>query len=234
MRSVGATRSNATSSRSHAIFTLYLKRTVQNQTAVCSQFHFVDLAGSERLKRSQAQGARQKEGISINQGLLVLGQVIGALSENSSRKDQSHVPYRDSKLTRLLQSSLGGNARTLMIACVSGEEEDFSETICTLRYAARARKIKNTCSINIVNTPISDYETIIAKLKEENQNLREVLRKFRSDTVIPPISISSSFTAELEERYLALRERLQNVRKRLVLLDVQCEGHPLPRRAWED
>lgn len=92
-----------------------------------SKFHFVDLAGSERLKRTSAIGDRAKEGISINAGLHALGNVISALGDPS--KKASHIPYRDSKLTRLLQDSLGGNALALMIACVSPSELNLSETM---------------------------------------------------------------------------------------------------------
>ena len=118
-----------------------------------AKFHFVDLAGSERLKRTGATGDRAKEGISINSGLvslikieicgksvqLVLGNVISALGSGKV----THVPYRDSKLTRLLQDSLGGNSRTLMIACASPCDVDFVETLNTLNYANRAKNIKN-------------------------------------------------------------------------------------------
>lgn len=143
-RATGATDMNDKSSRSHAILTLTLKRRSNRGDnkgmMVTSKFHFVDLAGSERLKRTAAQGDRRKEGININAGLLALGNVISVLG---SDKQQQHVPYRDSKLTRLLQDSLGGNAATLMIACVSPAEYNLSETANTLQYASRARHIKN-------------------------------------------------------------------------------------------
>ncbi|KAI8453602.1 P-loop containing nucleoside triphosphate hydrolase protein [Phakopsora pachyrhizi] len=93
---------------------------------VTSKFHFVDLAGSERLKRTSAIGDRIKEGISINSGLHALGNVISALGDPAKAKTVTHIPYRDSKLTRLLQDSLGGNAHTLMVACVSPTEYNVS------------------------------------------------------------------------------------------------------------
>ncbi|EKD03810.1 hypothetical protein A1Q2_01823 [Trichosporon asahii var. asahii CBS 8904] len=113
---------------------------------VTSKFNLVDLAGSERLKRTGAQAERMKEGISINSGLLALGNVISALAEPA--KNRGHVPYRDSKLTRLLQDSIGGNAMTTMIACISPLEYNISETINTINYASRARRIKNSVSKN--------------------------------------------------------------------------------------
>ena len=104
----------------------------------------MDLAGSERQKKTQATGGRSKEGIYINSALSVLGQVIGALTSTTA----THIPYRDSKLTRLLQESLGGNARTIMIANVGPASFNYEETMSTLRYAYQAKKIKNKPKIN--------------------------------------------------------------------------------------
>ncbi|ORE08271.1 kinesin-domain-containing protein, partial [Rhizopus microsporus var. microsporus] len=166
-RTTGTTELNASSSRSHAIFSVILKQqflkdeealkeVVDDSESIkrlVSKFHFVDLAGSERLKKTNALGDRQKEGISINSGLLALGNVISALAErristSSSIVPQPHIPYRDSKLTRLLQDSLGGNSNTLMLACVSSSESDYAETLNTLKYANRARNIQNRVKIN--------------------------------------------------------------------------------------
>ncbi|XP_070475493.1 kinesin-like protein KIF21A isoform X20 [Equus przewalskii] len=167
-RTTASTQMNVQSSRSHAIFTIHVCQTrmcpqidAENVTdnkvisessqmnefeTLTAKFHFVDLAGSERLKRTGATGERAKEGISINCGLLALGNVISALGDKSKRA--THVPYRDSKLTRLLQDSLGGNSQTIMIACVSPSDRDFMETLNTLKYANRARNIKNKVMVN--------------------------------------------------------------------------------------
>lgn len=154
-RTTASTQMNTQSSRSHAIFTLHIKqqRMVPSEEGdsnefetLTAKFHFVDLAGSERLKRTGATGDRAKEGIYINCGLLALGNVISALGDKS--KKALHIPYRDSKLTRLLQDSLGGNSQTVMIACVSPSDRDFIETLNTLKYANRARNIKNKLTIN--------------------------------------------------------------------------------------
>ncbi|KAG0163776.1 hypothetical protein DFQ28_009194 [Apophysomyces sp. BC1034] len=141
-----------------------------------SKFHFVDLAGSERLKRTAAEGDRRKEGININAGLLALGNVISALGDPSKRN--THIPYRDSKLTRLLQDSLGGSATTLMIACASPAGHNLSETLNTLQYANRARNIKNKIERNEVEEWMTTdnlelLRSMIAKLKNE-------LRHFKS------------------------------------------------------
>ncbi|KAG5647313.1 hypothetical protein DXG03_000851 [Asterophora parasitica] len=137
---------------------------------IVSKFHFVDLAGSERLKRTAAAGERIKEGISINSGLLALGNVISALGDPSRSKLHTHVPYRDSKLTRLLQDSLGGNAHTLMIACVSPAEYNANETINTLKYANRARNIKNRAVLNEKEDGWDDVEWLqgtVTRLRKE-------------------------------------------------------------------
>lgn len=148
-RATGATAMNSRSSRSHAIFTITLEqKELQGSELKKAKFHLVDLAGSERVKKTHAQGERLKEGININKGLLALGNVISALSDEL-RKSNAHVPYRDSKLTRLLQDSLGGNSNTLMIACVSPADSNFEETLNTLRYADRARQIKNKPIVNL-------------------------------------------------------------------------------------
>ncbi|KAG6406917.1 hypothetical protein SASPL_134534 [Salvia splendens] len=115
---------------------------------LCAKLHLVDLAGSERAKRTGSGGQRFKEGVHINKGLLALGNVISALGDDKKRKEGLHVPYRDSKLTRLLQDSLGGNSRTIMLACISPADINAEETLNTLKYANRARNIQNKPVIN--------------------------------------------------------------------------------------
>lgn len=189
-RTTASTNMNAQSSRSHAIFTIHVKqqRVVKldanddkpssdninsyEYEMLTAKFNFVDLAGSERLKRTGATGDRAKEGISINCGLLALGNVISALGD--AMKKGSHVPYRDSKLTRLLQDSLGGNSRTLMIACVSPSDRDFMETLNTLKYANRARNIKNKVVMNQDKTSKQ-----ISSLRLEIQKLTMELMEFK-------------------------------------------------------
>ncbi|OMH80381.1 Kinesin-like protein KIF21A, partial [Zancudomyces culisetae] len=153
-RTTGATDMNANSSRSHAIYTVVVEQITQEtesdsrtKTRIVSKIHFVDLAGSERIKQTNAMGNRVKEGISINSGLLALGNVISSLGD--ALKRQLHIPYRNSKLTRLLEDSLGGNSMTLMLACITETEKNYSETLSTLRYANRARNIKNKVVVGL-------------------------------------------------------------------------------------
>ncbi|KAM0275137.1 hypothetical protein ACHAQH_007511 [Verticillium albo-atrum] len=194
LRQTDATAINARSSRSHAVFSLNLvqrKGGLHSQQGADKRFsmpveamtgneswvttdsklHFVDLAGSERLKNTGAQGERAKEGISINGGLAALGKVISQLS---SRNAGSHVSYRDSRLTRLLQDSLGGNAVTYMIACVTPAEFHLSETLNTVQYAQRARAIQSKPRIQQVEE--GDKQAVIDRLKAEVTFLRDQIR----------------------------------------------------------
>ena len=107
------------------------------------KLNLVDLAGSETTSKTGATGDRMKEGVNINKSLSALGNVISALVDGKGK----HIPYRDSKLTRLLQSSLGGNCRTLMMAAISPADYNYNETLSTLRYAARAKSIKNKAKV---------------------------------------------------------------------------------------
>ncbi|XP_022086353.1 chromosome-associated kinesin KIF4A-like [Acanthaster planci] len=174
-RTTGSTAMNAHSSRSHAVFTVAVEmRKKDDSDNYChAKFHLVDLAGSERAKKTQAQGERLKEGININRGLLALGNVISALGDENGRK--GHIPYRDSKLTRLLQDALGGNSQTLMLACVSPADSNMEETLNTLRYADRARQIKNK---PIINRDPQSAE--LAKLRQQVQQLQVQLLQSKS------------------------------------------------------
>ncbi|WWD17351.1 hypothetical protein CI109_101792 [Kwoniella shandongensis] len=176
-----------------------------------SKFNMVDLAGSERLKRTAAQGDRMKEGISINSGLSALGNVISTLSDPN--KARGHIPYRDSKLTRMLQDSIGGNALTTMIACVSPIEANIGETINTIKYASRARNIRNVSKINQVEAGWDDVEHLqstVQKLRKQLSALEagegkgstseENLRQ--SEKLIQRLAELQREHTELYDRYL--------------------------------
>ncbi|XP_003367843.1 kinesin-II subunit [Trichinella spiralis] len=146
-RATAATLMNTDSSRSHSIFTLHLEMiemAKDGQHIKMAKLHLVDLAGSERQSKTGATGERLKEATKINLSLSALGNVISALVDGKS----THVPYRDSKLTRLLQDSLGGNTKTIMIACISPADNNYDESLSTLRYANRAKNIRNKPRIN--------------------------------------------------------------------------------------
>ena len=157
-----------------------------------AKFHFVDLAGSERAKRTGATGNTLKEGISINKGLLALGNVIAALTEDG----KNHVPYRDSKLTRILQDSLGGNSRTSMIACVSPAEFNFEETLNTLKYASRARNIKNAPKVN--RDPNSAQ---VAQLRQQVFDLQRELQTCKKIMVTNNIEFDPSQIGPLDPTF---------------------------------
>jgi len=178
-RTTASTLMNRTSSRSHAVFMVNLRQTTRSSEGVdvtsTSRFTFVDLAGSERMKKTGAEGERAREGIKINEGLLALGNVINALADEDrlARGEKVHVPYRQSKLTRLLQDALGGNSQTLFLACVSPSDTNASETLSTLQYANRARNIKNTPTRNVDETALE-----IQRLRTLNNLLkRELVRQ---------------------------------------------------------
>uniref|UniRef100_A0A8C9HGQ8 Kinesin family member 21A n=1 Tax=Piliocolobus tephrosceles TaxID=591936 RepID=A0A8C9HGQ8_9PRIM len=256
-RTTASTQMNVQSSRSHAIFTIHVC-----QTRVCPQidadsatdnkiisesaqmnefetltakFHFVDLAGSERLKRTGATGERAKEGISINCGLLALGNVISALGDKSKRA--THVPYRDSKLTRLLQDSLGGNSQTIMIACVSPSDRDFMETLNTLKYANRARNIKNKVMINQdrASQQINALRSEITRLQMELMEYKTGKRIIDEEGVE---SINDMFhenamlqteNNNLRVRIKAMQETVDALRSRITQLVSDQANHVLAR-----
>ena len=237
IRQTDATAINAKSSRSHAVFSINLvqrRKTqplsrqekrfsvpleamsgLENAVTLDSKLHFVDLAGSERLKNTGASGDRAREGIAINAGLASLGKVISQLS---SRQPGAHVSYRDSKLTRLLQDSLGGNAITYMIACVTPAEFHLSETLNTVQYAQRARAIQSKPEIQQVSDD-SDKQAIIDRLRAEVQFLRDQINS----------------TSHGDTRNDATQERLERQNDREIelqnhLLDVQENYTALSQR----
>jgi len=171
-RHTAETNMNKDSSRSHCVFTIYVETCVTKKDGTESlkagKLNLVDLAGSERQAKTQAEGIRLKEAAKINLSLSALGNVISALVDGKS----NHIPYRDSKLTRLLQDSLGGNTKTLMIACVSPADYNYDETLSTLRYASRAKNIKNKPRINE-----DPKDALLRKYEEEIRCLKEMLAK---------------------------------------------------------
>ncbi|XP_071437170.1 kinesin-like protein KIF27 isoform X2 [Pithys albifrons albifrons] len=178
-RHTGSTQMNEHSSRSHAIFTISIcqkqsaesqKNTDAARDLITSKFHFVDLAGSERVAKTGNTGERFKESIQINSGLLALGNVISALGD--PKRKSVHIPYRDAKITRILKDSLGGNAKTVMITCISPSVLDFDESLNSLKYANRAKNIRNKPVVNYnpQKNRIDEMQLEIRLLRDALQN----------------------------------------------------------------
>jgi kinesin family member 15 len=174
-RHVGETAMNERSSRSHSVFTLYIQSKEVKEGGVTavkySRLHLIDLAGSERQKNTEASGKRLKEAANINKSLLTLGNVIRALVEIANGTEHVHVQYRDSRLTFLLKDSLGGNSKTTIVATVSPADKNYGETLSTLKFANRAKMIKNNAVIN------EDSMGSVGSLQNENRKLKEQLQK---------------------------------------------------------
>ena len=234
IRQTDSTAINAKSSRSHAIFSINLiqrknkamtpKRDkrfsvpveamtgAEDWVTIESKLHFVDLAGSERMKNTGSSGDRAKEGIAINAGLASLGKVISQLS---TRHSGTHISYRDSKLTRLLQDSLGGNAITYMIACVTPAEFYLSETLNTVHYAQRARNIQSKPQIQQASDE-GEKQAIIDRLRAEVSFLRDQINHFDRRANAPherserqnerEIELENSLL-DVQENYTALSHR---------------------------
>ncbi|NXW83937.1 KIF27 protein, partial [Alopecoenas beccarii] len=217
-RHTGTTQMNEHSSRSHAIFTISIcqKQFAESQTntdaaqdsswksaqMIASKFHFVDLAGSERVTKTGNTGERFKESIQINSGLLALGNVISALGD--PKRKSVHIPYRDAKITRILKDSLGGNAKTVMITCISPSSSDFDESLNSLKYANRAKNIRNKPVVNY--NPDQDR---IDEMELEIRLLREALQNQQ---------VSNQCSHDLNQE----RSRISSLEEQLSRLQVQC------------
>ncbi|XP_052583474.1 kinesin-like protein KIF27 isoform X3 [Peromyscus californicus insignis] len=219
-RHTSTTQMNEHSSRSHAIFTISICQVEKNTEAaedgewyshrhIVSKFHFVDLAGSERVTKTGNTGERFKESIQINSGLLALGNVISALGD--PRRKSSHIPYRDAKITRLLKDSLGGSAKTVMITCVSPSSSDFDESLNSLKYANRARNIRNKPTLNF--SPESDR---MDEMEFEIKLLREALQSHQA---------SISQTSQTPSEGIPDQNRIHSLEEQVSQLQEECLGY---------
>uniref|UniRef100_A0A8D3E5J2 Kinesin-like protein n=1 Tax=Scophthalmus maximus TaxID=52904 RepID=A0A8D3E5J2_SCOMX len=231
---------NATSSRSHAVFQIYLRQ--QDKTAslnpnVCvAKMSLIDLAGSERASATNAKGARLREGANINRSLLALGNVINALADPKSKK--AHIPYRDSKLTRLLKDSLGGNCRTVMIANVSPSSKSYDDTHNTLKYANRAKEIKSSLKSNVVSldSHIGQYAVICEKQRQEILQLKKKLKDYEEKNMVPGTfnTISSQKQAEVSEALQQIFLSRTQIRREQLDLERQLKENELRQRYSEE
>ncbi|KAI9265572.1 hypothetical protein BY458DRAFT_513324 [Sporodiniella umbellata] len=227
-RTVAATQMNETSSRSHAVFTVFLTQirvdpdTLQ-PTEKVARISLVDLAGSERANSTGATGARLKEGANINRSLTTLGKVISGLADQSQAKGkkakEAFIPYRDSVLTWLLKDSLGGNSKTAMIAAIS--PADYDETLSTLRYADQAKKIQNKAVINE-----DPNAKMIRELKDELNELRVRLIKHAPD-IVNELNANSAFKLENPR---APTPSISNAHQLLVLKDSQGKERQMTKQ----
>ncbi|KAL4454190.1 hypothetical protein ABPG74_012147 [Tetrahymena malaccensis] len=183
-RVMASTKLNQFSSRSHAIIQLSIEIELcndgQKTTFLTPKLYMVDLAGSERAAATESKGIRFKEGANINKSLLSLGNCITVLS-SQGEKGKKHVPYRDSKLTRLLKESLGGNAKTLFIACVTPAFKFVEETINTLKYAQRAKSIQKDVYENVKQIYNQIQNETVKEMHNEIENLKELLQQQQAD-----------------------------------------------------
>ncbi|XP_031562254.1 kinesin-like protein KIF18A isoform X2 [Actinia tenebrosa] len=215
------TDANAQSSRSHAVFQVFVRqkdRTAGLQANVrLAKMSLIDLAGSERAHVSTNRGARFREGANINKSLLALGNCINALADKENKA--GHIPYRNSKLTRLLKDSLGGNCRTVMIAAISPSRLSYEDTYNTLKYADRAKSIKVKLSKNVVSVDwhVSRYAKIVDELRTEIIELKDKLSRYeeagmatktplKNDKRLQMDSLKTTFQSIMSERAMIKRD----------------------------
>lgn len=213
-RSVGATAMNETSSRSHSLFQITVERSELGadgkQHIRVGKLNMVDLAGSERLAKTNATGDRLKEATKINLSLSTLCHVISSLIDPKS----TYVPYRDSKLTRMLQDSLGGNTKTVMIANVGPADYNYDETINTLRYASRAKSIQNKPRINEdpKDALLREYQDEISKLKEQ---LSALNKGMKPEEIMMKHGVMAGNTVTEHEIYVEDKEKMAEFEMKL-------------------
>lgn len=214
-RTIGSTEMNATSSRAHTVVTIEFKQVTTEgklKSEKTSVINLVDLAGSERSSSTGATGDRLKEGCNINKSLLVLGNVINTLADKAMGKKKDVLPpYRDSALTRILQNALGGNSKTVMICALSPAFINFEETLSTLRYADRAKKIQNKAVINE-----SEQDKMVRLLKEENLDLKKLIEDLQKKIGLGGGVIGEEDKQaflELKEQYEANTHQMSEMQK---------------------
>lgn len=220
-RSTASTALNSVSSRSHAVLTLTLTQSLLDGSATTSKLHLIDLAGSENVGKSEAQGTTLAEAQMINRSLSCLANVIYALTE----KGREHIPYRDSKLTYILQDSLGGNSKTIIIATASPSFLSYSETVNTLRFAQRAKLIKNVPKVN----KNESNSNLLKTIELLNARIAELESKCKdSEVVLQAVEQASEDNKETElfkARCLRLEDKIENFKKEKIENDKRLKEY---------
>ena len=236
-RSVGATLMNQTSSRSHSIFTIVVEcaeTDARGEHIRVGKLNLVDLAGSERQSKTGATGDRLKEATKINLSLAALGNVISALVDGKS----SHIPYRDSKLTRLLQNSLGGNAKTVMCANCGPADYNYDETLSTLRYANRAKNIKNKPKINEdpKDAMLREYQEEIKRLKAQLSGAGNGMILTESGEQVPMHSARQEIVEKIVEREVVkeVKVGISDAELQTLTAKITQEKEAMVKQAQED
>ncbi|OWZ20020.1 Kinesin [Phytophthora megakarya] len=235
-RVISSTRMNNESSRSHSVFIITIEqRNTTTGSLKGGKLFLVDLAGSEKVGKTHAKGQTLKEAQHINKSLSALGSVMNALTSGNAN---THIPYRDSKLTRLLQDSLGGNSETTLLVCASSSSYNSEETISTLRFGTRAKSIKNKPKVNEERT-VAEYKILVAEKEKRIATLEALLREAKSNDVDEPVESTMEeqlkmFAAKVEEledeqaskaaEISSLEERNEDFKKRLTYLENELEA----------
>ncbi|CAG9462123.1 unnamed protein product [Pedinophyceae sp. YPF-701] len=237
-RTVGATKMNQDSSRSHSIFTLTVEQADKEAGedgghVRVGKLNLVDLAGSERQSKTGATGQRLKEATKINLSLSALGNVISALVDGKS----THVPYRDSKLTRMLQDSLGGNTKTVMVANCGPADYNYDETMSTLRYANRAKNIQNKPKINEdpKDAMIREYQEKVAELKAKLAQRKGAAQPPQIVKKVVEVEAGAEKIAAVREQMMAeLAQRMEQERDQEALKAAKKQAEEKARKALEE
>ncbi|KAG0557463.1 hypothetical protein KC19_11G132500 [Ceratodon purpureus] len=235
-RHFGETNMNLHSSRSHSIFRMVIESRSKSgkgekgsdaDAVRVSELNLVDLAGSERIAKTGAGGVRLKEGGHINKSLMCLGNVINKLCEGGA-KQGAHIPYRDSKLTRILQTALGGNARTAIICTMTPDEEQIDESRGTLQFASRAKRVTNCAQVNEILTDAAllkrqkkEIEELLQKLQGQgskpSDDLEKEIKRLRNDLLKTELE-REKLEVELQEEKKALNDKLKEQERKIVNL----------------
>ncbi|TPP40309.1 Kinesin motor domain family protein [Leishmania donovani] len=243
VRTTASTAMNATSSRSHAVFAITLTQKQQKGNLITqktSRLNLVDLAGSERASKTLATGKLLTEGATINKSLTCLGKVISALAEAEESGRSRHIPYRDSTLTWILKDNLGGNSKTVMLATISPSSLQYEETLSTLRYAERAKKIVNKAVVNETNNNEviaalqKEIWTLKSQLANASMNERERLQEELAASEAVKKELTSSLGEKLAYTKRLMEEREEYMHQLEVKLSAQAEEIEKLRRANEE